>query len=140
MPATVVVDSGPLVALFDKDDRFHADALRFIQRWKGRAVSNLAVVTEVFYLLDFSRQAQLDFWKWVRNGALVLIEPEAADWDRMLELLQKYADRPMDFTDATLVALCERLGTRDVASVDSDFTVYRYRNRQHFRNLFFDDI
>ena len=38
MPATVVVDSGPLDALFDKDDRFHADALRFIQRLKGRAV------------------------------------------------------------------------------------------------------
>ena len=72
-------------------------------------------------------------------GALVLIQPEAADWDRMLELLPKYADLPMDFTDATLVALCERLGTRDIASVDSDFTVYRYRNRQSFRNLFFDD-
>ena len=140
MPATVVVDSGPLVALFDKDDRFHADALRFIQQLRGRAVSNLAVVTEVSYLLDFSRQAQLDFWQWVRNGAVVLLEPEAADWDRMLELLQKYADRPMDFTDATLVALCERLGTRDIASVDSDFTVYRYRNRQPFRNLFFDNV
>ncbi len=67
MPATVVVDSGPLVALFDKDDRFHADALRFIQRLKGRAVSNLAVVTEVSYLLDFSRKAQLDFWQWVHH-------------------------------------------------------------------------
>ena len=140
MPATVVVDSGPLVALFDKDDRFHADAMRFIQRLKGRAVSNLAVVTEVSYLLDFSRKAQLDFWQWVRNGALVLIEPDSADWDRMLEVLKKYADRPMDFTDATLVALCERLGTRDIASVDSDFTVYRYRNRQPFRNQFFDQV
>jgi hypothetical protein len=38
-----------------------------------------------------------------------------------------------------LVALCERLGTRDIASVDSDFTVYRYRSRQSFRNRFFDE-
>ena len=140
MPATVVIDSGPLVALFDKDDRYHAAALRFIQRLKGRAVCNLAVVTEVAYLLEFSRQAQLDFLQWVRDGALVLIEPEATDWDRILELLRKYADRPMDFTDATLVTLCERLGTRDVASVDSDFSIYRYQNRHPFRNLFFDDL
>mgnify|MGYP003390167575 CR=1 FL=1 len=139
MPATVVIDSGPLVALFDRDDRFHADALKFIQRLTSRAVSNLAVVTEVSCLLDFSRKAQRDFWQWVRSGAVVLIEPTAADWDRMLELLQKYSDRPMDFTDATLVALCERLETRDIASVDSDFTVYRYRNRQPFKNRFFDD-
>ena len=97
-------------------------------------------MTEVSYLLDFSRKAQLDFWQWVRNGALVLIEPEAADWDRMLQVLKKYADRPMDFTDATVVALCERSGTRDIASVDSDFTVYRYRNRQPFRNQFFDEV
>lgn len=35
-----------------------------------------------------------------------------------------------------LVALCERLGTTTVASVESDFTIYRRRGRQPFRNLF----
>ena len=98
MPASVVVDSGPLVALFDKDDHYHTAALRFIQRLRGRAVANLAVVTEVSYLLDFSRKAQSDFWQWVRDGALVLIEPNATDWDRMLELLDKYAGGKADIT------------------------------------------
>jgi hypothetical protein len=36
------------------------------------------------------------------------------------------------------IALCERLGTTTVASVDSDFTIYRSRGRQPFRNLFFE--
>ena len=67
----------------------------------------------------------------------VTVVVDSAPWSRCSI---RTAVRPMDFTDATLVALCERLGTRDIASVDSDFTVYRYRNRQAFRNLFFDDV
>jgi predicted nucleic acid-binding protein len=45
------------------------------------------------------------------------------DWERILALLKKYADLPADFADASLIGLCERINTRTVASVDSDFTV-----------------
>ena len=50
--------------------------------------------------------------------------------------MAKYVDLPMDFADATLVAVAERLGIRDVATLDDDFTVYRFRDRWAFRNLF----
>ncbi|HUG94132.1 MAG TPA: PIN domain-containing protein [Planctomycetaceae bacterium] len=136
MPAHVVFDSGPLVALFDRDDEFHRRSVDFIRRFRGTAVSNLAVVTEVMYLLDFSHQAQTDFLEWVRAGALELVELNSADFERIIELMAKYADRPMDFADASLVAICERLDVRDIASVDNDFLIYRFRKRSMFRNVF----
>jgi uncharacterized protein len=136
MPRRVAVDSGPLVALFDKDDAHHARSLDFVRRLAGEAVSNLAVVTEVVYLLDFSPRVQIDFLTWIRRGGLTLVELEAADFDRIIELLGKYRDLPMDFADASLVTICERLDIRHVASFDRDFSIYRFRNRLMFRNVF----
>jgi len=138
MPEKVVVDSGPLVALFDKDDDYHEQALRFIEQFRGILISNLAVVTEVAYLLDFSRDAQTDFLQWVADGAVSLEEVNTEDFERILQLTKKYSDLPMDFADVSLVAICERLTIRKVASVDRDFSIYRYRNRYTFHNVFWE--
>lgn len=59
------------------------------------------------------------------------------DLPRICALIEKYADLPADFADASLIALCERLGTRRVASVDRDFTIYRNAARKAFDNVFF---
>jgi len=96
------------------------------------------VVTEVVYMLDFSPQAQRDFLFWAEQ-ALTIDTGTRADFPRIRTILEKYADLPADFADASLVALCERLRTTQVASVDADFTIYRTRDRQTFRNLFFAD-
>ncbi|MBK1705161.1 hypothetical protein [Halochromatium glycolicum] len=88
----------------------------------GPLITNLAVITEVVYVLDFAAQAQRDFLLWAES-ALVL-ETETV------------SDLPADFADASLVALCERRRITRVASVDSDFTVYRMQDRRGFSNLF----
>ena len=67
-----------------------------------------------------------------------LVETENTDFDRVIELIEKYADLPMDFTDGLLVAICERLEVKHVATVDDDFTIYRYKGRGRFVNLFFE--
>ncbi|PIE00630.1 MAG: hypothetical protein CSA79_02980 [Thiothrix nivea] len=54
----IVVDSGPFIALFDGHDRYHQQAVQFIQNIQGRLHTNIAVITEVVHLLDFSQQAQ----------------------------------------------------------------------------------
>jgi len=132
----IVVDSGPLIALFDGSDAYHGRALTFIKGLTGTLVTNLPVVTEVVYMLDFSAQAQRDFLFWAEQ-ALTIDTGTHIDFPRIRAILEKYADLPADFADASLVALCERLRTTRVASVDSDFTIYRTRDRQTFRNLFF---
>jgi predicted nucleic acid-binding protein len=75
---------------------------------------------------------------WIQRGGLTLIEPQGSDFERIKEHIQKYADLPMDFTDAVVVALCERLGISHVATVDSDFAIYRYKGRTRFTNVFFE--
>lgn len=135
----IVVDSGVFIALFDSSDRYYQQAKSFIQNLSGsRLHTNLPVITEVVHMLDFSQQAQQDFLFWV-SQATQIDGNTAEDWDRILALLEKYSDLPADFADASLVGLCERLNTRMVASVDSDFTVYRDYARNHFTNVFWAD-
>jgi uncharacterized protein len=102
----------------------------------GRLTINLPVVTEVVHMLDFSPQAQRDFLLWAERSTTI-DTGAGEDLPRVRALLEKYADLPADVTDASLVALGERLHTSTVASVDSDFTIYRTRDRKTFRNLFF---
>lgn len=136
MPS-IVVDSGPFIALFDGSDRYHDAAVRFLQRNRLPLISNLPVITEVVYVLDFSSEAQRDFLSWAQQ-ALTIDTGTVADLPRIRAILEKYADLPADFADASLVALCERIKVWDVASVDDDFTIYRGRDKQRFNNLFFD--
>lgn len=135
-PARIVVDSGPLIALFDAGDHHHVRALEFVRAVQAKLISTMAVVTEVMYVLDDSLAAQKNLLAWIQAGGLALTEPETGDFERVAELMEKYADLPMDFTDAVVVALCERLGIQHIASVDSDFAIYRYKGRSKFINVF----
>jgi predicted nucleic acid-binding protein len=73
---------------------------------------------------------------WIQSGGLTVTEPEVGDFERIMELIEKYADLPMDFADAVVVALCERLGITHVASVDRHFAIYRYKGRTKLINAF----
>ena len=132
----VVIDSGPLVALFDRDDAHHEAAKKFLQGFDGELVANLAVLTEVVNLLDFSLQAQVDFLRWVGDGAITLVELIQGDMDQAIGLMEKYSDLPADFADVTLIVLSERLGLHEVASVDRDFGIYRLQKKKPFKNVF----
>ena len=136
-PRRIVVDSGPLIALFDADDAYHRRAVEFVRQSRAKLISTMAVVTEAMYVLEESLPARQNLLTWIVGGGLTLTEPEGGDFERVKELLAKYADLPMDFTDAVVVALCERLGIHHVASVDRDFAIYRYQGRTKFINVFF---
>ena len=133
----IVVDSGVFIALFDRSDRYHQQAKTFIRNVRGKLHTNLPVITEVVHMLDFSQQAQQDFLLWV-NQSIHIDGNTVADWTRILALLEKYSDLPADFADASLIGLCERLNTLTIASVDSDFTIYRDYARNHFNNVFWN--
>jgi len=136
MPKRIVIDSGLLIALFDKDDKYHHKALEFIKNLTGEVITNYAVITEVSHLLDFSTRAQVDFLRWVFEGGLSIADIITEDLSRIIELTEKYSDLPMDFADASLVVLCERMKIKDIASIDKDFGIYRTRDKAAFRNLF----
>jgi predicted nucleic acid-binding protein len=138
MPRLVAVDAGPVVALFSKNDVNHATAVQFFRSFRDHGFITVPVITEVMYLLNFRLDAQLGFLRWLRQGALSVFDLANGDWERIVALTWKYADVPMDFGDSSLVAICEREGTRLIATVDSDFDVYRLSDRHAFQNVFWN--
>jgi predicted nucleic acid-binding protein len=136
MPRRAAIDSGPLIALFDASDRYHQKAVEFIKGYRGQLYSTTAVITEVMYLLGFSVRAQINFLQWVVDGAIETVEVDKSDLCRIIEMTKKYSDLPMDFADGSLVAVCEKLKIKNVVSLDSDFYIYRTKNKSALKNLF----
>lgn len=135
MPADVVlVDTGPLVALFDPSDHAREscrEALSALDR--ADLVTSEAVITEAMYLLAFSTRAQVALLTFLAAGKPRVESLTTADLQRAAELVEKYSSLPMDYADATLVVLAERLRTSRVFTLDRrDFSVYRVR-RGKFR-------
>lgn len=131
----ILIDSGPLIALFNANDRYHAASITFIKKNQAELVSTIASMTEVLHLLDFNRQAQNDFLSWVSAGAIKIETIQASDLGRIRALIMKYADLPMDFADACLVFLAEKLKIDTVATIDRDFDVYRVHGKKPFTTL-----
>ncbi len=136
MPKLILIDTGPLIALFDKDDKYHNDIKDFIKKNRFKFVSTTAVVTEVTHMLDFNINAQIGFLEWIIREGLVLHEISQKEIIRVIELCKKYQDRPMDFADATLVVTAEQTGLREIISIDTDFDVYRIFKKERIENIF----
>lgn len=135
---TVLVDAGPLIALFDRDDNYHKAVKDFLSKGQYRFVSTAAVLTEVSYMLNFNVGAQIDFFEWVLKKGVILYDVECGGISRIIELIRKYADLPMDFADATLVLAAEKTGIRSIISIDSDFDIYRLPGKERIHNIFCD--
>jgi predicted nucleic acid-binding protein len=131
----IVVDAGPLIALFDRDDRHHRRAVEFIKNHRSRLITNLPVLTEATFVLRFSVDAQRDLLWWAHRS-LEIDQGTASDLPRIIALIDKYRDMPADFADVSIVAMAERLNVSRVASVDSDFAVYRLAGKHKFENVF----
>ena len=129
----ILIDSGPLIALFDSSDKYHQEAVNFIKTNKYPLVTTLASITETLHLLDFSRNAQTDFLEWIHRGAVEIHNIENSDFKRLRELTEKYRDLPMDFADSCLVYLAEKLNLNTIATIDRDFTIYRILGRRKFK-------
>ena len=133
---TVLIDTGPLIALFDRDDKYHTSILEFIKNTNYRFISTTAVLTETMYMLDFNTAVQLNFLEWIMKEGVIIHEIKQSNIKRIIDLTKKYSDRPMDFADATLVIAAEERGIRQIISIDSDFDIYRLYNKMKIENIF----
>lgn len=133
MPGELLLDTSGLVGLLDRSQNIHQACVDFYETWEGRVISTEAVLTESTHLLSDEprgRSACIDF---ILKGGVVFVPSTEVSLLRCRDLINKYADLPMDFADATLVVLAEELNTDLVFTVDSDFNVYRIRGRKRFR-------
>ena len=135
---TTLLDTGPLVAAADRSDKNHAvctELLSKLARWRGRLLVPSPVVVEVCWLIEKFRgpEAEADFLELVSAGELELVEITRADVRRMAEFVRRYADFPLGVVDAAVIALAERLGVRQVATLDRrHFSVVRPRHVEAF--------
>jgi len=129
----ILIDSGPLIALFDASDKYHNQAVNFIKTNEFPLVTTIASITETLHLLDFNRNAQIDFLKWISMGSVEIHNIETDDFGRLKELTEKYRDLPMDFADSCLVYLAEKLNIDSIATIDRDFTIYRIQGNRKFK-------
>ena len=128
-----MIDSGPLIALFDASDVYHKAIVEFIKRNPYPLITTIASVTEVLYLLDFNQNAQLDCLEWIYRGGVEIFPIKENDMKRIRELMKKYKDVPMDFADACLVHAAERLNISEIVTIDKDFLIYRIGGRKKFK-------
>jgi predicted nucleic acid-binding protein len=123
---TILIDAGPLIALFDKDDTYHSKIKEFIKNGKYKFISTTAVITEVSHMLDFNVKVQIDLLEWIMKEGVLLQEITLKDIGRIIELTRKYCDRP----------LAEKTGIKKIISIDSDFDIYRLPRKVKIENVF----
>jgi uncharacterized protein len=136
MAGSLLVDAGPLVAILSRRDRHHRACIEVLKDIRQPLLSTWMPVTEAMYLLDFSIAAQGALLEMIERGTLQILELVREDLSAMRKLMRKYHDQPMDFADASLVQVANRLGLNQIFTLDRrDFGVYRLSKNRGFRIL-----
>lgn len=130
----IVVDTGPLVALFDPRDGLHAECRVRLETLSAPLAVTLPVLTEAFHILSPESRGAEKLRVFIERGGLGVHFADEAEFLRAFELMDLYRDHPMDLADASVIAAAESLRTRKVFTVDCNgFETYRIRRgHRHF--------
>jgi uncharacterized protein len=134
----ILIDAGPLIALFDRDDAYHKKVLTFLEKFKGHLYTTWPVITETTHLLSFRTDVQISFLEWLKRDALNIINLEKIHLERIIELTKKYSNVPMDLADSSLIVVAEMTGMKEILTIDSDYYIYRLKGNKALKNALFD--
>lgn len=137
----ILMDTGPLVALFDKQDSFHKKAVDFLRSLKEPILTTIPILTEAFYLLTPGSQGAVALRDFVAQEGLLLEFFTFRTVLRAFELMERYADHPMDLADASLIVAAETHHLRKVCTIDrNDFETYRIKKGFRYYPLSIVDL
>ena len=125
-----ILDSGPLVAFYDRGDSWHAWAQKQLDALAPPLLTCEPVLTEACFLLNRGGGNPTVVLKAVQEGTLRLALEVGKEARALQVLMQRYADVPMSLADACMVCLCERFQDPRVFTLDRDFRHYRRHGRQ----------
>ena len=126
----IVVDTGPLVAYFNRRDRWHRWAADQMAALNPPLVTCEPVLTEACFLIQRAGGKPVDLIRKIAQRSLVIGIDLEEDASGIESLMQRYADTPMSLADACLVRLTERISDCRLFTLDSDFEHYRRNGRQ----------
>jgi len=134
----IAVDTGFLLALLDRRDAWHARAAAFASSAEEGWITTWPVLTESTHMLQRtigSRFVQ-GLLQEVANGAITTWDIPEARLQQIPQMMQRYANLPMDLADASLVLLAEHLGHGRILTTDErDFGTYRWKSHKPFHSL-----
>jgi predicted nucleic acid-binding protein len=134
----LVLDTGPILALLDAGDPAHAASVAMTEEVQEDLVVPTCVLVEVDYWTHklLGPRVWETFVEDVSSGAYRLESLTIGDLERAVELDRQYGELDLGLVDASVLALCERLGETKVATLDrQDFSVVRPRHCEHLRLL-----
>ena len=128
-----LIDTSAVLALLDRDDRWHARCRDAFASLRLPLATSAAVLAELFHLVGEQSREVAAAWGFLRSGAVTVLPIDDSDLPSLQALMQRYADHPMDFADATLVHLAHRESLSTVFTIDhDDFEAYRIGGRRRF--------
>ena len=131
-----LIDTGAILALVDRDDRWHESCVETYNHNRLPWLTTEAVLTETFYLVQRNLRDDRAIWRLLRAGAIRMSAIANEELPQIQALMSEYADRPMDFADATLVHLAARERVSVILTIDhDDFETYRLPGRKKFTVL-----
>ena len=132
-----LVDTSALVALLDEGDPAHDEVAEAFATVRGGLLTTGPIITEAFHLLRYAASGGERLVEFLdATGATIVDVFGLDDLRAMTRLMEKYADRPMDFADASLVFVAEARGDEGVLTLDErGFRTYRFRGNRRFHLL-----
>jgi predicted nucleic acid-binding protein len=133
----VLVDTGPLIALYSSDDSYHLTCVEQMALLPvGKAYTCWPVITEAIYMLRHRPVQRDDLIQSIINGDLILLSLRERDLDEVRQVLRTYRDQQIDLADACLLHLANREGISAVFTLDRrHFSVFRTQSAQSLRLL-----
>ena len=108
MPAKGLIDTGAIIALVDRRDRWHQACRAAFVDLQLPLATSAAALAELCHLVGSNPREVSAAWTFVRSGAVTVLPIDHDDMAPLHALMTRHADRPMDIADATLVHLAER--------------------------------
>ncbi|MBX3277937.1 MAG: PIN domain-containing protein [Acidobacteria bacterium] len=133
-----LLDTGFAVEFLNRDDKKHRDVSLVMQGVGEPIIFPVPAITETAYLLmrDAGMEIATHFIAAVGFSDLILECPEPTDYRRAAEIMRQYADSQIDFVDALIVAIAERLNITSILTLDQrDFRLIRPRHCAAFEIL-----
>lgn len=121
------IDTGPLTALINKKDKWHAWTSDRVKEIKPPFITCEAVLSECCFLLMRSDIDIRHLFNFIRRGDIHIESAfiESGDQTRVIEIMNKYQNLPASFADASLVRIAEIAGNSQIFTLDTDFSIYR---------------
>jgi uncharacterized protein len=132
---TAILDTSFLFALTDRSDRNHQRVLAFAKNCNEDLVLPVVVFPEICYLIAsrLGHQAMRRFLTSMTPGNVRVESVSSEDLARIHKILEQYADNQLDFTDAAIIAIAERLNIRRICTLDRrDFSIIRPQHCDYF--------